>query len=136
MGIILKTVCGNCGDTATFRVGNGIRDAELDRVLENYEEDEIEQIRKILAGSNGDSAWSVDRNMAYCAHCSSWKVLPVFYIETPEKAEKQVFFGKCKECGNQAEFCDTELILTRRKKIYCPKCGKMEISVEKCGRWD
>lgn len=117
-------------------MGNGIRDARLEWVLESFEEEERSRIKEILSGIGENPMWGIDRKLTYCGHCRIWKVRPCFHVENEDGSETHTVYGRCEVCRQKPEFYDTDVIIQQKAKLFCPNCGKKKLSVESAGTWD
>ena len=131
MGSIIDIQCPKCGYKHSAAIGQGIRFNRLENVIEPFDKETKEKIRKAVGDSG--SIWSAYREIGECKGCKKIVSGTVFILQD-EKGNKTGFVTRC-SCGGELKLLGAEAILRGKKKAQCPKCREI-LEIKATGNWD
>ena len=130
MGFLLRLNCKKCGYTGDFQIGAGMRDNDVETLINSFDGSVKEEAVRILGDPEESVQWDFDRALGQCTVCGKLQAAAVLI-----KGGQRIA-GSC-ECGGPLRLWVSDETFDRQKDVLpvCPECKEVLIP-EKAGLWD
>jgi hypothetical protein len=130
MGYYLETYCTKCQKKQTFRLGQGLRDNDPEKVISKFDSPEAEEVRKIIFSKDIEKIWNFNTVLGVCADCRALLEVPFFTARFINNHSVADITRKC-QCGKTPDII-TE---PENQAIICPQCNHI-LEKKIIGYWD
>lgn len=135
MGYIYELTCQQCKKTKRLYLGQGIRDYQIDFVVQNYPYEAQKEIKMIAAGSAEYPIWNFEKKLGWCEKCKEYIEIPELDILASDGVKNIKITGRC-HCGNTVTIVGgVKRVEQKKLMLECPLCGK-NLEKMKSGIWD